>query len=720
MSSVLHTSYQKCFVQPDMTVTRLHSNVDNLPPPGDINCKGELSGIHALGILSIFRLSSFRKQHAIQTGLQASTIASLNKTLDDREKNLGDLKANSTALHAQLNDVKTELDTARHGLAEERKLKELLVVSLDVLRREKEKLVAAQNALLKEAKIPFSSAETKTHCAPGASLGLATSPSSKSTSQNQGFSAVAETQLCSELSRVTAELANMKQAYESALANVSRLEEECTSGAASLDLLNFRFAVAERQLSLANARLQDTEDLEIALRDQTAKASDLAAQLLQKDQELGALHQARFALECEFKKTKEVVDEEKADLETSIFAVELERDLLLKSEAELTQTLKEKTESLSTAEACLIEALKVKDIALSDLLAARSRIVTLEKDQDRLAELRAETARLQTILQERALNNEEVVRLKTSLLVRDDIIKKLENDVSDLHATLSNAEERCDSVQKQLQGECEAHHETRNDLGLIIRRLAALTAEKDDAQTKLKEAQDTADEAKTALNTTTRRLSLELDQMKTREDVEVEAERQEKIVLEVRAQSAVEELTLENKLLEQSKKGLEEALLGKVDRCEALEREVASLQERLRLMEKERGDDWHTVVPGLPALGYDAERAVPSSPHKWSSRDKENMHSGSMHDGKAPRVGSVRRASTMTTDSTISNATLVTSSDSRTFSSRVFNSQSLRRFFNPSQMRKAAADESPAVEYPDPFDDALRLAESEFTSPALI
>lgn len=327
----------------------------------------------------------------------------------------------------------------------------------------------------------------------------------------------------------------------------------------------------------------------------------LSIDLDKATKELSALHQAHFALQCGFKKTQETLEDEKAELELELFATELERDILLKNEEELTDSVQATSQALDATEATLEAERMAKDCALSDLHAIQTKLGTALEVHDP-ASAQDELSGLQDL--------DEMATLKSGLVERD-------LEIARLRAALQHSDERAHTLNKQLEGECEAHRETRNDLGLIIRQFATLTAEKDDTQTKLVWASEAAEEARTTLMMTTWRLSEELDQLKTKASLDGE-EAQTQLEDAV---SSLEEITSEKKDLEEYTEGLEQTLLAKANRCQELEGQVAQLTARAQLLEKD--GDWHTVVPTTAKNLVSA-----ATPPKRTKGDKENARSG--------------------------------------------------------------------------------------------
>ncbi|KAH8102224.1 hypothetical protein BXZ70DRAFT_61868 [Cristinia sonorae] len=481
-----------------------------------------------------------------------------------------------------------------------------------------------------------------------------------------------------------------------------------------------------------NCRLQhgsDNPGLSTILCDVTTEEEALNAQELRCTlEQLQVLQRKHFDLQCELKKAREAMDEEKDELELSLFATELERDIYKKNEQDLEKAMTDKTGALDAAETLATEERLAKEQALLNLHAAEERLASLLEDSGG-----QDTGALQAALREREdlvkATHEEMARLNAQLMNREETINDQRAEITSLMAALDEANERCTTSSKQLQGECEAHHETRGDLGLIIRRLATLSEERDDLQTKLREAKENAEEAQTTLDMTTRRLSWELEQAMTQregKDMDIEAEREEKTNLEERAQFAVDELTRENRSLEQSKRVLEETLLAKVNRCEELESQVSQLMESMRAVSDGEGG----VQKAMFGQKNTEEISVSAKRTSW---DKENAHTGSMYDMSAPRIIPIRRSSTMNTYSSSTennknpNPQPITSSEreNRAFTTRLFNPQSLRKFFvSSSQIKKSHATAQENMHLPDTppastFRVDRRVAE-EFTSPEFI
>lgn len=335
-------------------------------------------------------------------------------------------------------------------------------------------------------------------------------------------------------------------------------------------------------------------DLSQSLAHEKDKTRHLYATLDRKEKELGALRQAHFALECQYKNAKETFEAEKDELEDAVFAAELERDILVKTEAELSEALEEKIRALTACRAQVEAEHLAAQCALEDSEAAHSKVVALEvtvqEEVARSAGLRDEISKLQTTIQDRdqyiLTTQEEIINFKAQLKERGDPEGE-QQTISSLKVSLEKAEQQVRRLGKQLQEEREEHRETQNELE-VVNSLVFLDPDS---------VQDSVEE--TSPNMGLNVPSWELGQQSAELDTD------------------------------KGQASLEDALLVKTDRCEELEEQVARLIEHIRMLKKDT--EWHTVVP--PA----EFESVPSQ--KRTLQDKENIRSaGSLHDVNMPRA----------------------------------------------------------------------------------
>ncbi|THH15626.1 hypothetical protein EUX98_g9436 [Antrodiella citrinella] len=672
MSSVFQATYYRFFLQPDFNnlledssvgplscgsfrqdahvaqVTDKSVSLNDSAPDMRTLLKGCL---HDEGIRSIFRLAVLREQSAAKAEVQASAIASLRARLAALEKTSRSLGYTPTTNSDQ---TRLGIDTVFQDLMRERTLNANLSASLDALRNEKEDLRLAKRALqddhermqadaattkevldnarvalmtcqesvdkleAKKAHLEEVIAQTKTvaadayasrDCALDATDDNATASPPDLDAANGAVcldSAVALRQsptsldamdlhlaadsepthddIAMQLMDVTTELLDERRARDLAASDISRLEDGCAAHLACLRSTEAELSVTKNSLRALERKLEEQTAVALYVQslyeDEQARAQNLSLNLEKNVKDLGALHQTHFALQVEYKKTIEVLEDEKAELELSLFATELAHDIVIKNEAELTTSLKEKATALVAAEARADIEIKAKETALSDSQAAHCRVLSLQ------AAIEHHTLRANEI-------DTETRRLQAAILERDN----------DAKAALNEADERCHTLSKQLEG--EAHHDTRNHAA--------------------------------------------------REDESIEVERQQKTDLDVCVQEAEGELTKENDSLVQSRRTLENALLAKVKRCDELEAEVARLEDRVQILQE------------------DGNKQAVSAPRK-SVHDKENALYGSMYD--------VDGASAMDTKHVRPPTTSPESSpDSRNIATRLFNPQSIRKFF---------------------------------------
>ncbi|CAL1714306.1 unnamed protein product [Somion occarium] len=523
-----------------------------------------LKTLFQAGLRALFQLSSFTKQSSVQQRIHAAVMQDQRRRIQEQKKTIGGLVSYALQLEAEVDHNYMALDSAQCKAAE-------LAVSHDHLCKEYDALTTAHSSLQFERAATISAIHATIARLELAEKDVIDTNAARAVEQEShsellAMAAADKAKLEAEVFRLTEENSALEsqivhlefQQFSSAFSiidgkaaldeertahaltslEVSQLQEDVLMLSIGLDIRQAQLDVSNETVSALEGKLSDERT--VSAEYQTCcyvaetKVSELVAQLALKEAQIKE-QEAELAAQDVLLKRKdgEIVskdlrlkeqndelealtdahDVEKEELCMSVFAAELERDLILESETSLKEDIKMKDDALAAADEALIAATAAHEDTKLEFTA---------KLTDAMTELR-----------------------------------KVEVEAKDREASLT----------KQLEQECNAHQVTREDLDFIQHRLSTAAEDRDATRREL-----------TATN---RRMFQEVGQLRAMYTLAAQDEttfkhaREKHRVLEEKLDTMMKE----RRTLELSKRAVEDAFVAKMKRCDALEKEIATLRK---------------------------------------------------------------------------------------------------------------------------------------------
>ncbi|KAK7687831.1 hypothetical protein QCA50_009050 [Cerrena zonata] len=352
----------------------------------------------------------------------------------------------------------------------------------------------------------------------------------------------------------------------------------CSTHSASLALLSTTTAKlelieADLLAAYASLALQQEIDAEASIQSAAYKTlleREQAAHMLTLSQ-IGSLTSENLALSTGLYEAQTTIQtlNDKLEHERAVSADHQTSAYLASTRiAELLAQLKEKDDLLRANDSQLVEVREQLERKCNEIQALAN---THAHAQDELSnDLLAAEIERDLLLESETNLEEEVKSLDTSLAATNDKLATcnaaLEESTAmlitkkrELELVKADAKCREAALTKQLQHESDALQATREDLSAVQHRVASLTQERDAAQAEVKDA-------RRELHNTRRK--------SVHDDSSFELARQENNLLEEKLEAVNNEI----RMLEASKKSIEQAFAAKVDHCEMLEKELKTVK----------------------------------------------------------------------------------------------------------------------------------------------
>ncbi|CAL1714319.1 unnamed protein product [Somion occarium] len=537
------------------------------------------------GLRALFQLSSFTKQSSVQQRIHAAVMQDQRRRIQEQKKTIGGLVSYALQLEAEVDHSNIALDSAQYKAAE-------LAVSHDHLCKEYDALTTAHSSLQFERAATISAVHATIARLELAEKDVTDANAARAVEQDYysellALAAADKAKLEADVFRLTEEnsalesqivdlefqqlssafsiidgkaaLDEERAAHALTSLEVSQLREDVLMLSIGLDIRQAQLDMSNETVSALEGKLSDERTMSAEYQSSCyvaeTKVSELVAQLALKEAQIKE-QEAELAAQDVLLKRKddEIVskdlrfqeqddqlealtdahDVEKEEHCMSVFAAELERDLILESETNLKEDIKIKDDALAAAEEALIAATAAHEDTKLEFTA---------KLTDAMAE-----------------------------------ITKVKVDAKDREASLT----------KQLEQECNAHQVTRQDLDTIQHRLSAVTEDRDATRRELA--------------VTNNRMFQEVGQLRAMYTLAAQDETTFKHALEKYRvlEEKLDTMLKEKRTLELSKRAVEDAFVAKMKRCDALEKEIATLRK----------------VKGRASAA--------STPTKGASDDKEN------------------------------------------------------------------------------------------------
>ncbi|CAL1714317.1 unnamed protein product [Somion occarium] len=573
------------------------------------------------GLRALFQLSSFTKQSSVQQRIHAAVMQDQRRRIQEQKKTIGGLVSYALQLEAEVDHSNIALDSAQYKAAE-------LAVSHDHLCKEYDALTTAHSSLQFERAATISAVHATIARLELAEKDVTDANAARAVEQDYysellALAAADKAKLEADVFRLTEEnsalesqivdlefqqlssafsiidgkaaLDEERAAHALTSLEVSQLREDVLMLSIGLDIRQAQLDMSNETVSALEGKLSDERTMSAEYQSSCyvaeTKVSELVAQLALKEAQIKE-QEAELAAQDVLLKRKddEIVskdlrfqeqddqlealtdahDVEKEEHCMSVFAAELERDLILESETNLKEDIKIKDDALAAAEEALIAATAAHEDTKLEFTA---------KLTDAMAE-----------------------------------ITKVKVDAKDREASLT----------KQLEQECNAHQVTRQDLDTIQHRLSAVTEDRDATRRELA--------------VTNNRMFQEVGQLRAMYTLAAQDETTFKHALEKYRvlEEKLDTMLKEKRTLELSKRAVEDAFVAKMKRCDALEKEIATLRK----------------VKGRASAA--------STPTKGASDDKENapVDHAFLLNGVSPMETPIRRNTPMTSSPSSSNVSM--------------------------------------------------------------
>ncbi|TXI09499.1 MAG: hypothetical protein E6Q76_05630, partial [Rhizobium sp.] len=436
-----------------------------------------------------------------QIALTSRIAAEIKPKIDEQDSQLAKLNANVAQLTTQLSQSRSDTDAAKRQIAEaETKLTQCsdlqqkladAKTQLDHSAMEKELL----NEKLKLSKDPNDS-----------QLGWAREEVARLRDDNE---------------KARGDVFKANAMRDEALSNLLGLQKDVQDKTALIKKLTAKSDLDDTQINQLNQTVAQRDELLTRLQAQLADArtavadqNDLKAELTRRDSKIAALHQRLDAAEEGLSSKSEEVRQLKIASETSAGDAAAR---ITRLQSELT-TAKATLDAQATLPAQLAEANAKVSKLQSDLQLAQANLAEANTSNARATtESASNVAKLQQELSEARSTLASQASLQNQLSESKARVAKLEAQLVDAKLKLADATAATTSLKTDL----DSANKTINDQAGIAAQLKASQDRVAVLETKLKSAQDDADQRKAALNASLGKLVDETtlaDQLKASKD----------------------------------------------------------------------------------------------------------------------------------------------------------------------------------------------------------